>query len=252
LIGLRRVSIQVGHAKAEDARATMIELFPEGFEEVERTSGVELAAYTDSAGEERLWHFFGVGEGADVDAGWEDRWRSFHRPIRTGRLWVGPPWEEPPADALVVVVDPGRAFGTGAHPTTQLCLQLLQEIGPGSLLDVGCGSGVLSVAAALLGHTPVLAVDIEAPSIVATNENAERNGVELEARVVLADEPLPSAKTVVANISVDSVRALPARVESEVLISSGYFVSEQPELAGYHHADRRTMDGWAADLYRAR
>jgi ribosomal protein L11 methyltransferase len=228
----------------------MIELFPEGFEEVERPSGLELAAYTDAAGEERLWHFFGSGEGADVEAGWEDRWRSFHRPIRVGRLWVGPPWETPPADALAVVVDPGRAFGTGAHPTTQLCLALLQELEPGSLLDVGCGSGVLTVAAALLGHAPVVGVDIEPPSIVATRENAARNGVDLEVQLVGRDDSLPPAKAAVANISIEAVRALPRRVEAETLITSGYFMSETPRLDGYQLAERRTHDGWAADLHR--
>jgi ribosomal protein L11 methyltransferase len=228
----------------------MIELFPEGFEEVEQVSGVELAAYTDAAGEERLWHFFGTGEGADVAAGWEDRWRSFHRPIRIGRLWVGPPWETPPSDALAVVVDPGRAFGTGAHPTTQLCLELLQELEPGSFLDVGCGSGVLSVAAALLGHDPVLGVDIEPPSIVATRENAARNGVDLEVQLVRPDDRLPAARTAVANISIAAVRALPLRVVTDTLITSGYFLSESPDLDGYDRVDRRTYDGWAADLHR--
>jgi len=250
--GLRRVSVQVGHERAEDARATMIELFPEGFEEVEQSSGVELAAYTDAAGEERLWHFFGAGHGADVEAGWEDRWRTFHQPIRTGRLWVGPPWEEPPTDALVVVVDPGRAFGTGAHPTTQLCLDLLQSIEPGSLLDVGCGSGVLSVAAALLGFAPVLGVDVEEPSIEATLENARRNGVELDARLVGGEDVLPPASTVVANISVDAVRQLPRRIDAQTVITSGYFLSEQPELEGYEHVDRRSLDQWAADVHRRR
>jgi ribosomal protein L11 methyltransferase len=243
--------VQIGSDRAEEGRAIMIELYPEGFEEVERRSGVELVAYTDAAGEERMWHVFGMGDASDVEEGWEDRWRTFHRPVRVGGLWVGPPWETPPGDALAVVVDPGRAFGTGAHPTTQLCLELLQELEPGSFLDVGCGSGVLSIAAALLGHSPVLAVDIEAPSIVATLENAERNGVELDARVVKGDEPLPAAHSAVANISIWAVHELPARLEAEteVLLTSGYFLSEHLDLAGYTHVTRRTYDGWAADLH---
>jgi ribosomal protein L11 methyltransferase len=228
----------------------MIELFPEGFEEVDRASGVELVAYTDAAGEERLWHFFGNGEGADVQAGWEDRWRSFHRPVRIGRLWVGPPWLEPPPDALAVVIDPGRAFGTGAHPTTQLCLELLQELEPGSLLDVGCGSGVLSVAAALLGFDPVHGVDIEQPSIEATLENAEANGVEVTAELVAEDTVLPPADVVVANISPAAVLELPGRIDAAVLVTSGYVVSEEPSLAGYEHTERRTFDAWAADVHR--
>jgi ribosomal protein L11 methyltransferase len=242
--------VQVGHERAEEARASMIELFPEGFEEVVTAGGIELVAYTDAAGEERLWHFFGNGEGADVEAGWEDRWRSFHRPVRVGRLWVGPPWLEPDADALAVVIDPGRAFGTGAHPTTQLSLELLQEIEPGSLLDVGCGSGVLSVAAALLGYAPVLGVDVEAPSIVATLENAALNGVDVQAQRVGADETLPAADVVVANISADTILALPARIDAPIVVTSGYFVAEEPQLDGYRRVGRRTMDAWAADVHR--
>jgi ribosomal protein L11 methyltransferase len=229
----------------------MIELFPEGFEEVERATGVELAAYTDAAGEERLWHVFGATTGADVDAGWEDRWRSFHRPVRVGRLWIGPPWERAPAGVLPVVIDPGRAFGTGAHPTTQLCLELLQELPPDALLDVGCGSGVLAVAAALLGHGPVVAVDVDPASVAATRENAERNGVAVEALQVGSDERLPDAPVAVANIALDPVCALPARVRAETLIVSGYLLAGRPDLDGYAHAERRALDGWAADRYRA-
>ena len=227
----------------------MLELFPEGFEEVDRPEGVELVAYTDAGGEERLWHFFGGARSGEVEPGWEDRWRAFHQPVRIGALWVGPPWETPPAQALAVVVDPGRAFGTGSHPTTRLCLELLQELEPGSLLDVGCGSGVLSIAAALLGFAPVLAVDIEAPSVEATRENAQVNNVDVTARLVAADEPLPPAETAVANISLASVEALPERLDADRLVTSGYLVSEEPRLAGLRHVARRSLGGWASDLY---
>jgi ribosomal protein L11 methyltransferase len=245
------VSIEVAAARAEEARATMVELFPEGFEEIDRAQGgVELAAYTDAAGEERMWAFFGNGRAADVESGWEDRWRAFHRPIRIGRMWVGPPWETPDEDALAVVIDPGRAFGTGSHQTTRLCLEALLDLQPQSLLDVGCGSGVLAIAAALLGFAPVVGVDIEEPSIGATLENAERNGVTVDARLVTLDERLPPAATTVANISRRSVEALPPRIDTQILVTSGYFASEEPRLAGYLHERRRTLDGWACDVFR--
>jgi ribosomal protein L11 methyltransferase len=228
----------------------MIELFPEGFEEVDRPGGVELAAYTDPAGEERIWAFFGGARGADVEGGWEERWRAFNRPVRVGRLWVGPTWEEPPPDALPLVVDPGRAFGTGSHPTTRLCLELLQGLEPGPLLDVGCGSGVLAIAAVLLGYAPVVAVDVDAPALEATRENARRNGVDLDVRLVEPDEVLPDLPVAVANISLGAVEALPSRLHAGLLLTSGYMLSDEPRLAGYDRVARRTLDGWAADVHR--
>jgi ribosomal protein L11 methyltransferase len=239
----------VGPERAEAARAAMLELFPEGFEEVERAGGVELAAYTTAAGEERLWQVFGGARSTDVDDGWEVRWRDFHRPIRLGSLWVGPPWETPDPDAVAVVVDPGRAFGTGAHPTTQLCLELLIELERGSLLDVGCGSGVLGIAAALSGFAPVVGVDVEAASIAATIENAARNRVEISAQRVGPDDPLPSADVAVANISLDAVLRVPDRLSAPVVVTSGYLESEEPELTGYRRMGRRLRDGWAADVH---
>ncbi|MGN6797342.1 MAG: 50S ribosomal protein L11 methyltransferase [Gaiellaceae bacterium] len=228
----------------------MLELFPDGFEEVERAGGVELAAYTDPAGEERMWAFFGNGRAANVAGGWEDKWRAFHRPVRVGRLWVGPPWESPDDGALAVVIDPGRAFGTGSHQTTRLCLGALQELEPQSLLDVGCGSGVLSVAAALLGFRPVIGVDIEPPSIEAALANAAANGVTIGVRLAAPDERLPRADVVVANISLESVEALPPRIECTTLVTSGYLVPSRPKLPGFEHVARHTLDGWACDVSR--
>jgi ribosomal protein L11 methyltransferase len=240
----------VGPERAEVARAVMLELFPEGFEEVDRTGGVELVAYTDAGGEERLWQAFGGARSTDVEDGWEERWRDFHRPVRVGGLWVGPPWETPPATgSLVVVIDPGRAFGTGAHPTTRLCLELLQELTPGSLLDVGCGSGVLSIAAALLGYTPVLGVDTDEAAVEATVENAAVNNVAVTTRLVEDDEGLPPADVVVANISAAGIVGLAGRVDGAHLITSGYLQPDEPAVPGYRRVERRNLDGWAGDLH---
>jgi len=193
---------------------------------------------------------FDVVETAEVAEGWEDAWRAFHHGVRIGRCWVGPPWEEPPADAVPVVIDPGRAFGTGAHATTRLVLEFLQELPPVSLLDVGCGSGVLAIAAAKLGFAPVTALDLDAAAIEATRANAAANGVGLEVRPAdLLTEPLPEAGLSVANISLDVVERLLPRLESRLAVTSGYLARDEPVAGGgWRRLDRRTRDGWAADL----
>ncbi len=228
----------------------MIALFPGGFEEVERDGSTELVAYTDAAGEERVWHVFGSAQATDVEDGWEDRWQRFHKPVRVGRLWVGPPWEDRPEGVLSVVIDPGRAFGTGAHPTTQLCLELLQEVDVGSLLDVGCGSGVLSVAAALLGFSPVVGIDVEVAAVEATLANARENGVRVDAELVGDGDVLPASAIAVANISLPAAVSVAARVEAGVLITSGYLLSDDPAPSGWSRVERRVRQGWAADVYR--
>jgi ribosomal protein L11 methyltransferase len=242
--------VTVPPERAEPARAVMLELFPSGFEEADGPDGVELAAYTDAAGEERLWKAFGGARGTDVDAGWEDRWRSFHRPVRIGPLWVGPPWEEPPAEALAVVIDPGRAFGTGAHPTTRLCLELLLESPRGAVLDVGCGSGVLSICAARLGFAPVIALDSDPVAVEAAAANAVANGVSVDVRLedALAGRDLPAADVSVANITLEAVERVAARVASPRLIASGYLASDRPAVEAFTALKRAEAEGWAADL----
>jgi len=185
---------------------------------------------------------------SDVEAGWEERWRAFHRPVWIGPLWVGPPWEAPPAASVPVVIDPGRAFGTGAHPTTRLCLELLLEQEPTSVLDVGCGSGVLSIAAAALGFAPVTALDVDPAAVEETERNAAVNGVRVEVRQSDAlVGPLQSAGLTIANVSLRAVSAL--LPSGERLVTSGYLERDAPRVAGWTRVRRLVRDGWAADLH---
>ena len=159
---------------------------------------------------------------------------------------MGPPWELPQA-GVAVVIDPGRAFGTGAHPTTRLCLELLQEVEPTSLLDVGCGSGVLSVAAAKLGFAPVTAVDVDEVALEVTAANAAANGVAVD----VVTEPSPSDLAVM-NIALDVVEGMLPELPVGRAITSGYLERDEPRVDGWQVVKRRTLDGWAADLLELR
>jgi ribosomal protein L11 methyltransferase len=228
----------------------MLELFPEGFAEEARGDAVELAAFTDEAGAERLRERFGDVETLPVAAGWEDEWKQFHKPVEVGPLWIGPPWEAAPAGREPVVIDPGRAFGTGAHPTTRLCIELLLELERGSVLDVGCGSGVLSIAACKLGFAPVTAVDLDEAAVEASTRNAEANGVEVDVRLLdAASGELPAADIVVANIDLPTLAVLATGSSSSSLVTSGYLESDRLTFPGLVHVERRAEAGWAADLF---
>jgi ribosomal protein L11 methyltransferase len=227
----------------------MIEFFPEGFEESRESGDVVLTAFTDEAGADRIRARFGKIVVEPVPDGWEDEWKRFHRPVEVGALWVGPPWEEPRTGLVPVVIDPGRAFGTGAHPTTQLCLELLLDLERGSLVDLGCGSGVVAIAAVRLGFSPVTAVDFDEAAIEATERNAEVNGVELGARTIdLRTDPAPSADVAVANIDLRTIEML--RPDSATVVTSGYSTVDHPQIPDFRHVERRVRANWAADLFR--
>ncbi|UTA48627.1 50S ribosomal protein L11 methyltransferase [Simiduia sp. 21SJ11W-1] len=140
------------------------------------------------------------------DKDWEREWMASFKPICCGeRLWICPSWQAPPqADAVNLMLDPGLAFGTGTHPTTFLCLQWLdqQPLAGRHLVDFGCGSGILGIAALLLGAKQVIGVDIDPQALLATRENASRNGMPADAMPVYlpADAPAPVADIVLANI----------------------------------------------------
>ena len=172
------------------------------------------------------------------------------------RLTVRPPWEPPSATALDVVIDPGQAFGTGAHATTRLCLELmLDTAAAGSFVDLGCGSGVLAIVAAKLGWPAVTALDYDKAATVATRENAHRNRVELE--VVDFDlryEQVPDADLVAANVLAAPLVGWAAsqRRLAPRLILSGLLASEADRVAaafaqrGRHEHARRVLGEWAA------
>ena len=228
----------------------MLELCPEGFEEVEGGELLELAAYVEPAREVILRRVFPSARAHDVALGWEDAWRDFHRPVRVGPLWIGPPWVLAEPGTVAVIIDPGRAFGTGAHPTTRLCLELLVGRPRTGLADLGCGSGVLAVAAAKLGFRPVVALDHDEAATEAARANAAANGVAIQvAAADLLDTALPEVELAVANLELALVEQLAPRVPCGALIASGYLASDAPVMPGWRRRERREADGWAAELF---
>lgn len=200
---------------------------------------------------------------APEDPSWQDAPRRFHRPVEiAGRLLVRPPWEAPRPPLLDVEVDPGMAFGTAQHATTRACLTLLAGLpAAGPLLDAGCGSGVLAVAARRLGWDPVTALDNDPLSVVATIANARRNGVGLTvARRTIGACRLPAAPTVTANLTGTVLRMLAAALPAPAprhLIASGMRPEEVAGVAaafaplGLAPADRIDEDGWSTALLAA-
>ena len=182
-----RLAVRVRREHAELALAELLTLAPGGVEERDLGDRVEYAIYGAPGELPELPDLQAAAGDALVEVSssevaddWEQRWRRFHRAGggRRGRLRVRPPWAPRSAGARPrSSIDPGRAFGTGAHPTTRLCLELLLELEPGGpLLDLGCGSGVLAIAAARLGWAPVVAVDHDPLAVEATADNARANG----------------------------------------------------------------------------
>ena len=282
-----RLAVRVRRDRAELVLAELLELAPAGVEERELNGEtVEYAVYgapgelpslpdlTAAAGEA----FVEISTSTLADD-WQERWREFHRPVLltapgeqplagAAALRIRPPWEPAetaPAPGLrEIVIDPGQAFGTGGHATTRFCLQLLLELAAseperGALLDVGTGSGVLAIAAGMLGYGPLLGLDNERESVLAAAENAAANDVALETRRWdLRAEPLPWAaapRVLTANLLrpllLELASALPQAPAH--LIAGGLLVEEADEVSAAFAGSRalrerrRLSDGqWAA------
>jgi ribosomal protein L11 methyltransferase len=281
-----RLAVRVRRAEAELVLAELLELAPSGVEEVDvDIDTVEYAVYGASGELPELPELQAAAGGALVDVtttevadDWADRWREFHKPLVLGdRLSVRPPWEPPQETALDLVIDPGRAFGTGAHATTRLCLELLLDLpSPGitdslignpataapTAIDLGCGSGVLAIAAAKLGWPSVLALDYDQLCIDATIENARVNDVELFGvrRFDLREEAVPVAGLVLANLLGPLLlhwcgqMGPPTTKRAQRVIASGLLATEADGIAaafagcGYVESDRRERGEWAALL----
>jgi ribosomal protein L11 methyltransferase len=270
-----RLAVRVRREESEIVLAELLELAPSGVEEVSIGSGVVEYAVYGAPGELPALPDLTAAAGdalvevrtEEVADDWDRRWREFHKPlVLNGRLAVRPPWEDAIGAPVEIVIDPGQAFGTGAHATTRLCLELMLEVGsggaPGGFLDLGCGSGVLAIAAARLGWDPVVALDYDPASVEAAVDNAHMNGVRIEVgRHDLRVDPVATGRTVAANLLrplllawASRLAAAPADAVPETVIASGLLIGEADEVSDAFaalaliEAARRESGEWAALL----
>ncbi len=265
-----RLGVRVARENAEAALLDLLTFSPAGVEECEIDAAtIEYVLYgsayelpSDGALRAQLAGVLIETQRSEVADDWQERWRQFHRPTTVAeRIHVRAPWHEPCGPGLIeLVIEPAQAFGTGAHATTRMCLELLVALehrgeAHGSLLDVGCGSGVLAIAAAKLGFAPVIALDNDPLAARATAENAIANGIQLDVRLAdLEHDELPAARTVVANLLLEPLLALAVRLERKPahLIASGLLEHQGERLASalaMHELVRRREREWLAVLY---
>ena len=203
-----------------------------------------------------------------VDENWEENWKRYFHPRPIGnRFLVRPTWEEAPSSGrLEIVLDPGQAFGTGDHPTTRMCLELMEAVDMtgAAVADVGCGSGILSIGACLLGAGSVHAVDIEPLSVEVAKENAALNNVAFEAiagRGIAALADRGPFDVVISNI----ISAVLIQIAPEVAeatkpggnwIVSGIITQNWPDVRtaaereGFDLADSSEEDGWVSASFK--
>jgi ribosomal protein L11 methyltransferase len=288
-----RLAVRVRRDQAELVLAELLELAPAGVEELQVGTGtVEFAVYGAPGELPRLPDLTAAAGDALVEIStsetpddWQERWKQFHKPVlitapvppsgaaRIPSLHVRPPWEVPHTnddDVEEIVIDPGQAFGTGAHASTRMCLELLLELAAhegagGALMDVGTGSGVLAIAAARLGFHPVLGLDHERESVGAARQNALENSAEIDVqRFELRSQTLPwlgagdrppGSIVVVANLLRPLLMKLAGKMPSAPthLIAGGLLRGEVDEIAAAFgerlnllERERRESGDWAA------
>ncbi len=276
-------AVLVAREDEDRAAAALIDVSPGGFRSSawtgpldEETESVEFAAYLPHDDPATLPNALAADGVAcspatvtRVDPGWEERWKEFHRLVIVAGMWIGPPWclAEAPDGMPHVVIDPGQGFGTGAHPTTQLMVELLAaQPRHLSLVDVGTGSGVLAIAASKLGFRSISALDNDPAAVDSAADNFARNGtshIDVRCADVLQGATLPTAELMLANIILGPLVALADRIalaNGELdgpewqpparIIVSGLLRSQTDEAvaaferAGYTLREHRERGGW--------
>jgi ribosomal protein L11 methyltransferase len=271
-----RLAVRCRPELADRVLAELLELVPEGVEENKGGEWVEYAVYGPPGELPAVPDLeAAAGEGlveissTEIPDDWADSWRDFHEPVWIAdRLLIRPSWkvEASHRPELEVVVDPGQAFGTGAHATTRMCLELMLGLADdgeatGSLADFGTGSGVLAIAAAKLGWDPVIACDSETAALEAASGNAAANDVELDLmRLNLREQSPPATETVVANLTTPLLTEVGARlpkVPPRALVCSGLLAAERDRVAsafakrGFELDSHRSDGDWLALLLRS-
>ena len=264
---MRHVALTIREADLDEVLDRLLPIVPQGVHLHPAVDGrLELAVYGDAppragleaaAGESLL----SSGEAEASDDPDERRLAAIgRRPPIGGRIVVRPEGAPAPAPGLIDVVinDTGGAFGAGTHPTTVLCLEALLGLEPGgAFADLGCGTGVLAIVAGKLGWGPLIAIDHEPAALHATDANARRNGVEVDAlQGDLAELPPPPAPTIAANVPLKVHENLAAQLapETRVVLVSGIVddhvgpVTEAYEAAGLRLVDTAVVRNWAAAL----
>ena len=203
------------------------------------------------------------------DEDWSETWKQFYKPFRAGRTLVVKPtwerWDAEPGDRIIEM-DPGMAFGSGTHETTGMCLALLEEAVSGGekVIDVGTGSGILAIGAALLGASEVLAIDIDPDAVKVARENIRHNGLEGKIRAVqgnLLDDQAETCQVCVANIIADVICAFAAQLKAHIVpgglfICSGIIREREEDVraalqaAGYEILKTEHRGEWTAMLSR--
>jgi len=200
---------------------------------------------------------------------WSEAWKQYFKPRKVGKRWlVCPTWEtpEPGPDDLLLLLDPGQAFGTGDHPTTRGCLELMEDLDfrGKTIADIGSGSGILSMAAHLLGAENVTGVDVEGPAITAARENAERLGYQVVFHQGLGFAPLgedavfdivlsniiSAALIQIAPQAAQRVKAGGSWITSGVIESNWPDVKSAAEAEGFSLIRHIAEDGWISALFR--